>query len=220
MKYISILIFLSIIATGLAQKNSELLEGARINYPFGVGPFIFAKAGVNAADVREGIKNGVAMSPLPDFGVTGYIPFNEESKIGATIDIAYSTYAYQKKLHGDEGNPWIDKFHYFTISPSIHVWGFLLGLGLGIPLGGEYDKQNLELKSDYMSFMVELRIGAMIPIVESDFGRLNILIMGGYFLTGQFTEQFAKSGYIGGEGFNTHPASLGLGINYIFNIPD
>ncbi len=218
MKLLSVFVFFLLLGTTLAQKNIEEIE--KINYPFGVGPFIFAKAGVNAADVKQGIKNGVAISPLPDFGVTGYIPFNDESKIGATIDLAYSTYAYEKKYYGDEGNPWTDKFHYFTIAPNLHVWGFLVGFGLGFPLGGEIDKNAREVKSNDLEFMFELRVGAMIPIIESNFGRLNILIMGSYFLTGQFTNQFARDFYIGGEGYNTHPASLGLGINYIFNLTE
>jgi hypothetical protein len=213
-KLLTIFLFLILASNvGMAQKDEAGIETLKINYPYGVGPFVLFKGGVNSSEVPEGIKNGVAFIPMPDIGVTGYIPFTDDAKTGLAVDLAYCTYGYELKATFKEDEPSTLTFNYLTFGPSFHVSGFLVGFNFGIPLGGNIEAFNgseSDINSEDLATMVELRLGAMIPLVESQTGRLNLLLMGGYFLTGQYKED--------NSGFNTHPASLGLGLNYIFNV--
>jgi hypothetical protein len=178
----------------------------------GVGAFLSLKGGVNAAEVPNGIKNGFVFNGIPDFGLTGYLPFSKTSTVGISLDLAYNTYAYKFKYPAYEETI---KVSYFGIGPSLNASGFLLGLNIGIPLSAslEGDFSGSPDTENYATF-VEIRIGGMIPVYEDKTGILNINLMGGYFLTGQENTDKTNTD----DKYNPHPASISFGISYLFNI--
>ncbi|MFA6570646.1 MAG: hypothetical protein WCT77_05355 [Bacteroidota bacterium] len=185
------------------------------NFPMGVGPFISLKGGVNAASVPNGVKNDFAFNPLPDFGVTGYFPLTDKSQFGIAADLAYSTYAFGTKLTNDVTNKTAYRVSYLSLAPNLYVSGFIIGFNFGLPLNGKAKNTNYisetDIKTDDLAFLVEIHIGGMIPLFYNETGRLNLILQGGYALTGLYNDN---------RDFNPHPASASVGIGYIFNIMD
>lgn len=178
-----------------------------------IGPFITGKGGVNTIDPPQGIKNGFAVVPMPDFGVSVLIPFAPNGQTGALIDLAYSSYGYQLKLYGNEDVNWVERFSFFNIGPNFYFSGFTVGLNLGFPIGGKISESKLrpsaDIKSEDMAMMLELKIGAMLEMVNTSAGSLNFIIQGGYTLSGLYKAESLK--------FNPQPAQLSLGLNFLFN---
>jgi hypothetical protein len=187
------------------------------NYPIGIGPFLMLKAGTNAASIPEGYKTGVVLNGLPDFGVSAYFPVSKTSAVGAVVDLGYSTYAFgERRVIGDEeGDLYKYQFSYLTLSPSLYLSSFLIGLDVGIPMSGALitDDDDFEVNTDNIATMLEVHIGGMIPVVENRDGRLNILLRGGYMLTGVFDNLDDSS-----DKYNPKAATLGFGLNYYFNL--
>lgn len=207
-KYFMVLIILISANTMFAQEN----------FPMSAGLFVSIKGGVNAADVPKGVKNGFAFNSMPDIGANFYLPLAEKNRIGLTLDLAYTSYFFQMKYTGDEDNPWVTQSNYFTLSPALDLYGFIIGFNFGLPLSISSDKDFVDknLDKDNLNFATEIKLGGLIPVFYNETGRLNIIIMAGYFLTGQYD----KTDNIPGlrDGFNTHPASLSFGLNYMFNV--
>jgi hypothetical protein len=81
-----------------------------------------------------------------------------------------------------------DRINYFAITPGIKISMFHFGLNIGLPLGGTHitpdstsdysseDKENLIL-------MIEPRIGAIFPLMDSEIGWLGLTLNAGYSLS-------------------------------------
>ncbi len=196
--------------------RAEELSPAR-NYPYGIGAYVMAKAGVNAKNTPNGVQNGVLFNGIPDFGLTSYIPLAENGKLGISADLGYTTYAYDLKPTGNEDNRWSTYLHYLTIGPSLNISGFIVGFNFGLPLSGKITYNNsttkdFDIESDDMAMVVELRLGGVIPVYSNANGRLTLNIEGGYALTG-----VAKN-YQYGDKYNPQPAKVSLGMGYLFNL--
>lgn len=182
-----------------------------------IGPFITGKGGVNTIDPPQGIKNGFAVVPLPDFGVSTLIPFIPNGQTGALIDLSYSSYAYQLKMYGNEDVNWVDRFSYFNIGPSFYFSGFTAGLNLGFPMGGSIGESKLlpqkDIKSEDMAMLLEVKLGALLELLNTPTGSLNFIIQGGYVLSGLY-----KTEVISFNSLNPQPAQLSLGLNFLFNV--
>ncbi|MFC2131465.1 hypothetical protein ACFLSQ_08520 [Bacteroidota bacterium] len=180
------------------------------NYPISVGPFIGLKGGVNAADIPWGSKNGFAFNTMPEIGVTGYLPFVEDAFFGGAVDLAYSTSGFLMK-YGELKHT--HQYNYFNFSPYLYASGFTLGLNFGIPLGGTISSSNNDedVDSDDMATLIDVRLGGMIDVYANETGRLNIIIVGSYSLSGLLNKEY------GGE-YNYHPGQMYIGLNYMFNL--
>lgn len=208
MKRIIFIVFLLIALPVLAEDDFIPMKGF-----IKVGPFITGKGGVNTIDPPQSFKNGFAVVPLPDFGVSVFFPFTPNDQTGAVLDLAYSSYAYQLKIYANEDVNWVERFSYFNIGPSFYFSGFTAGLNIGIPMGGQIsESKNLpqsDIKSEYMAMLFELKIGAMLELVNTPVGSLNFIIQGGYALSNLYKSESLR--------FNPQPAQLSLGLNFLFN---
>jgi len=139
----------------------------------------------------------------------------DKSQFGIAADLAYSTYAYDMK--NTTGIEYVSttQISYFTLSPNIFIYGFTAGLNFGIPLSGTTKSSitEVDIKTEDLSIFVEFRVGGMIPLYYDDFGRVNLIIQLGYFLTEQSKEDYSFS-------YNFHPASGAIGVSYLFNLSD
>jgi hypothetical protein len=193
-------------------------------YPFGAGLFVAAKAGVNTLDSPDGIKNAYTFSSMPDIGAQIYVPFGTETNLGATLDFAYLNHGYKMHVWNDKEDNWSDKLSYFSISPNIHISGFLIGMNIGIPLSASSDiaanhKYFYEYSSDSLGLMLDIHVGALVPIVKTEFGRLNLYVQAEYPLSGVFKNDlvFSNPSVSTTKSFNIQPVALKFGLSYIFN---
>jgi len=194
-------------------------------HPMGIGPFFNYSIGINANDVPKGRQNGLALNNIPDFGLTYYLPFSKTSNVGLSVDLAYITYSYiQKNFYS--GKEWNHHFHYFEFNPSFNFSNFLLGFNFDFPLSA--DIEGADIASSKLSTLVGIKIGGLFELYSSETGRINLFIEGNYTFTGVF-KNFAKDDpmishapyefpEIPNDSFNTKPASVGIGFNYIFNL--
>ena len=85
------------------------------NFSMGVGPIIGYKIGINAADIEQGTKNGVAQANIPDFGAEFYMPFSKDNTLGLIIDATYANNQYLLKACSGE---FTERFQYFAIGAN------------------------------------------------------------------------------------------------------
>ncbi|OGU11652.1 MAG: hypothetical protein A2X61_07215 [Ignavibacteria bacterium GWB2_35_12] len=196
---------------------------AQLNYPLSAGPFLSAKAGYNTSYSPWERKNLFAFNGLPDFGFSFYIPASDEFKLGLLADLSLSTYAYQVKGMSSD-TKFTLKYSYFTLCPGFHYSGIYAGLNLGLPVFADY---GVKLETSKLNILAEVRLGGIIPIIEDETGRVNILFHCGYMLTGIYKD-FVKddpllhhfppdSSQNFTNEFNPHTISFSLGLNYMFN---
>jgi hypothetical protein len=190
----------------------EYREG-RGNYSMGFGPMVAYKLGINAADPPQGIKNGVGTAGMPDLGISYYLPLNPDDKMGLFVDAAYASYAYIQKFDGSSTD-WTDRFTYLAFGPNFYISGFTIGLNIGIPLSGErvFSDRTMEIQSSTLATMFEFKVGGHFTLNESELGRLNLFLNGSYQINGQYTDDLNLGA------INYHPASLQVGLSYIFNM--
>ncbi len=180
------------------------------------GPSILAKAGVNAGDIPTGTKTGVNFNSLPDLGVTLKFMFSKETSIGFVADLEYASYSYQMKLNegASDNNTLITQAQYISFAPSLYLSGLTLGAAFGFPSalstklvsGTEVPNVGAD---NLTSPSVEVRLGAMIPVMTADIGQLNVVLRGGYMLTGMDSDS---------DQYNPKVASGALGINFLFDL--
>ncbi|MBX3044932.1 MAG: hypothetical protein KIT33_09725 [Candidatus Kapabacteria bacterium] len=209
-RLLAILVLFSAFSINSIAQSPEFARESN-NYLMGIGPVIGFKMGVNAAEVPDGVKNGVAAAAMPDFGAQFYMPFDPENKMGLIIDAVYANYPYLLKTGGAELT---DRFQYFGLGANFFLSGFTVGFNFGFPLGGERSTPagELEIDAAQLNTMIEFRIGGNFTLNESNFGRLVLFINAGYQINGQYTDEMNQGTY------NPHPASLQLGLGYILNL--
>jgi len=83
-----------------------------------------------------------------------------------------------------------NKYRYLSIRPAVSFGGFFIGAGLGIPLGSTIIQGDqlatyapVEGSTSDMNMLIEARIGLSIPLLQSDFGELHIMLAGSYGFT-------------------------------------
>lgn len=208
-------------------------------YEMGLGAHLRLKAGVNTASIPEGEKTFTTFNGIPDFGATFYVPFDKENNIGAIFEAGYLTNSYGQRFLAAGLLPDIDatvKLNYIGISPNISLGVFSLGMELGIPVGGSISVPGFEtsflgqkfttpdttvsIKSDSMAVLVGLRAGVAIPLMQDENGRLNLVILGSYALTGA-VKNFSETDINGrplSDSYNPKPVSLSIGVSYLFSL--
>ncbi len=149
--------------------------------------------------------------------------------ISASLGLGLESRATKYHWYNDNLLWEIRRVNYFAVTPGFQFSAFYLGVNLGFPMGGartwqlgDGDREReVELKSDTDSllFMVEPRIGAVIPVLDDDIGWLGVTIMAGYN-TSDLSE---KPDFLPAESINrptvTQTASFQLGVTWQFAIP-
>ncbi|MDA3842746.1 MAG: outer membrane beta-barrel protein [Candidatus Kapabacteria bacterium] len=157
----------------------------------------------------------------------------------------YTTKPYNNDYVTDE-NTVTEKYNYFNISPSLYLGGFVIGLNIGMPMSAEaYDADNDDVSVldergyeipwdaepdmvEYLATLLEIKIGGSIPLVSNEHGKLSLNIMATYALSGLYeNEEVYKYAYDvidntsqteAKSDLNPKPASLSLGLSYLFKV--
>ena len=190
------------------------LWAADSSYAPAIGPYLALKGGVNAGSIPNGEKTGFAFNGIPDFGVTGYLPFSKSSIIGASLDLGYTTYAILSapSTNANDNNTFVAKVSYFTIVPTFDAGALTVGICFGFPMNSTATNNSGSISvsngTDSLGTIIEIRLGGMIPLVNAQLGRLDLLIQAGYMVTGMSSSSSTSN--------NPHAASISLGLNYLF----
>jgi len=194
-----------------ASAQSEFIRETD-NYKMGVGPIIGYKMGVNASDVQDGTKNGVAPATMPDFGAQFYMPLDPDNKMGLIIDAIYANYPFMLKTPNENHY----NYNFIGLGANFFLSGFTVGFNLGLPLGGTYTVNNIEGKDDasMLNTMFEFRVGGNFTLNESNTGRFVLFINLGYQINGLYSDMTQ----LGQGPYNPHPASIQLGLGYLINM--
>lgn len=193
-------------------------------YPMSIGPELSYKFGISTVTTPLGRKNGLGFSKIPDVGLAYYLPMSQNYNLGLLTNISYSNYSYIIKNANISSDDYAFHHSYLVISPNFYARGVILGFGIGIPLGANYD--GVEIKTSTMKTMVELKLGGEFPLYEDETGRLNFFVLGHYMLSDIF-DNFVKNDPLKNilatdEPINTkhnpRTASINLGFNFVFNL--
>ena len=111
-------------------------------------------------------------------------------------------------------------YRYLSLRPQLNLGSFLIGFGVGIPLGctvlisNAISTQTATITSGDMDFLIEARAGLSIPVLQNDDGELRILLGGAYGFT-----RILKSSIGADHAVNNGPlATISAGVSYLFTL--
>ncbi|MGC9077573.1 MAG: hypothetical protein ACP5I9_02315 [Candidatus Kapaibacteriota bacterium] len=177
-----------------------------------VGVYITGKGCVNTVDPPQGVKNDFQLSKMPDLGLKFSYRFEGTSNTKIFGEISYLSAYMKYKLYNNSSVNWVNEFHYINFGVGFEFSNFLISMNLGLPSSGKWSTSlgySNELAKEDMNTMLQLRVGAIIPIVKDNTGDLNFLIHADYFLVGALSQD---------SNYNPRIVSLSLGLNYMFNL--
>lgn len=224
---------------GKASIKTEVAEGWKTGIVFNVPP-------------------DFGVSLLVPFGKHTNIGF------GLDFGLANYGYQFRPENDPRDSVTVVARYSYINLFPHLNLGGFTVGLNFGFVNGsrartvldsaasivGTFSIDSSSGRDTvvftngspdfgagplaYMASMVEVRVGGAIPVVTSDFGRLDVLIQAGYSLSGLFTDyrNYEGSYPINAidparprqrslqpqESLNPHIVSLSLGLCYRFRL--
>jgi hypothetical protein len=195
-----------------------------------LGPTLAVKGTVNTVAPGTGLKTGFALNNMPDIGLTTRLMPAKDLGIGFLLDIESTGYGYivrpENEDFANDSNTYLTRHSYITIAPSLYLGGLTLGVGIMLPtnrttatvsgnelIGGFIGEQQA-------SPALEVRLGAMIPVIRSKFGDLTFNIRGTYMLDGHFTTEVPSYPGTFLTTSNPQSASLSLGLTYLFHVVD
>lgn len=191
-----------------------------------LGPTLAAKGTVNTVAPGTGLKTGFAFNSMPDIGLTTRMMFARDMSLGLALDVELTGYGYLTRPENEDlatdANTIIARHSYLTIAPSFYLGGLMLGVGIALPTGqtGESIDGSLPYTPDgtQASPVLEARIGAMVPLMRSKSGDLNLTIRGSYMLGGHYTADVRPYFVPMTPTSNPQSAGLSLGFTYLFHV--
>lgn len=207
--------------------------------PMAVGVFVAGKASTNVSTAKVLFDNSFAVAPVSDFGVTGYIPLSKRKNMGVLLDVGMSSYSYTEKLKSDpskEDSAFTHKYSYLTIGPSFTASYITFGFNLGLPMGvirkngsgteittidgfrtltsSQIDTTVYSDEKDNLKTTLEIRVGAMVPVLKTSLGRLNVFANAGYMISNILKDEYFKLPSL--KDANPSIFSFSIGVNFLF----
>lgn len=189
-----------------------------------VGPSVAVRGTVNTADPGNGLKTGFGFNSMPDLGLTTRVLFSSESSLGITLDIDATGYSYIMRPENEDlasdANTYRMHHSCITIAPSLYLSGLQLGIGYSLfngQTGKTLDDRQTWTPGTQASSVLEARIGAMVPVMRSKTGDLNLIIRASYMLDGHYTTD-VQTYPLAINTTNPQSAGVSLGLNYIFHV--
>lgn len=200
-------------------------------FPPEVGLSIGYKCAVNGFPNPQGRKNGMAFNNVPDIGITSYIPLDFVYNLGLYIDVGYNTNTFLMKYNYDpDSEKYLTqdrmRFSYVSISPTFSHCGFKFGFNIGFPISADWE--GLNINTDKLKNVIELKVGYTYPLYYDRVGRLNIFLNATYSFNGIY-DNFVKNdplknivpamgNQIITNYYNPRPAGIQVGFNFLFNL--
>ncbi|MCX6147312.1 MAG: hypothetical protein NTW25_08700 [Candidatus Kapabacteria bacterium] len=212
MKKIIIILFLSITAI-FAQESKTLF----------VGPFISESAGMNIVTSPEGRKSGLAISEVPNFGLTVVAPLNRGTDFSFVLDLAYSNQPFQIK-NASTGEKFNHQISYIAISPYLNFEGLLFGFNFGFPQSAN---NGSKIDVGIIKTLTEVKFGGNFNLFSDESGTVNASVLvsmmlnetyNSFELNDPLKDKMPKPFVLKvTDEYNPRIASLTFSINYLFN---
>lgn len=211
-RFLYIFILMFSLSSGILMAQSLLL-----------GPELGIKMGKNYAPEMIERENILKFNQMPDIGINAFWQFSDEYSSGIGAKLAYFSYSYS--INTKSYGKFDFDYSYATLSPFVNIKNIILGFTFGIPLKGSVIG---DIPSENLRFMSEFNFGYSIPLLKEFDSSLNLNIMAGVMLTNMFYD-FPNNDPlrntipiiapdIASDKFNHRAISIGIGLNYLFNV--
>jgi len=209
--------FVVILSMGLASvtsAQSRLVQAGVTDLK--AGPLFTGGGTVNAGDVAGGTKT----SPCGAFSGGALFDFSYTSNVGFDLGVVYDAryINFHNAINTAAGVTY--SFGYLALRPELRFSGFLIGVGLGLPVGtnavGSGGAVSPSIATRDMNALFEGRLGGTVELMQSDLGTLNFTAEASY----AFSRPIINSWFNGADNTkNNGPlATLEVGINYLFDL--
>jgi|GEM_PF-1526458 len=197
------------------------------------------------AAMTIGAPNSLKVEPRFAYRLGADATYPLTTGISATLGLGLDSRATEMYHYNQEELYEIARVNYFSITPGFAFRTFWLGLNMGIPAGGgrtlnlneetdlDFDEESPLYNNPFLqapferdtaglafplkpNFMLEPRIGARIPVMESESGWLGVDVSLGYTLNELFER---SSDHPGDSDADYHMPSIHVGLSYKFGIP-
>ena len=182
-------------------------SGSRATSGFSAG--VFVEGGLSHSfNGQEGFESGGGgfvisrvspeqMSPVFSFRAGALLVYPFDPTISATLALGLDQRGlkatFDERIFVPDTLPLrtnerTERLSYFAITPGIKISMFHFGLNIGLPLGGTHiapdstEEYNAEDKKNLI-LMIEPRIGAIFPLMDTESGWLGLSLNAGYALT-------------------------------------
>lgn len=191
---------------------------------FEVGPYFTAGAAIFAGEVQEGEKTGMQFAYTG--GVLGIYELSKS--FGVSLGLGYQSRPiyFRNESSADKGE-WTTGLTYISIQPGIKFSSFMVGVDINMPNAAQVEYKasepaNVSSTTDVpekdLGTVIDIRLGALIPLTQSVTSELNFFIQGAFGLTDAIKNQkFLVGDNIGDD--RTYPVgTLQGGLCYTFSL--
>src|ERR1700733_3738606 len=226
MKTFTVLAFCLVVFGLTSSARSQAALGSDSWKNVTLGPMFMAGASANAGSVSNGTKTD-AVDFSWSVGALAAFPFSPN--LGLQVGLCYDTRAVGFHDQATTDTSIGYSFQYFSIRPEFRIGDFLIGLGLGIPVGTTTTPSNdatalnksQTLGSSNMKTLLEVRIGAAIPVIQADNGNQLKFIVDASYDFSQIADKslLPNDNNTQNNTDNNGPyGTLQLGFAYMFNL--
>jgi hypothetical protein len=143
---------------------------------FCVGGLVSAKGNINTGTI-EGCENKPVFG-MGDAGGSVSVLFG---KIGLVFNVMYSTGGFSRYPYDDESFVSTNTYHHLVFNPNLYLGWLILGINLWKPLSNtKTSPEGNVTEHEDIEPLREMIIGAMIPVFQNRYTRLNVDIRAGY----------------------------------------
>jgi hypothetical protein len=186
------------------------------------GEFVSAGECFNTGAVSVGVES------LPGFafsaGVDAGFPLTRD--ISLSVALGYDARHINFEQIGYSPSEVNYNFNYIAIRPELSYSGLLIGVGIGLPVSSGVDGPGTNgspanLGTSDMNILIELRLGACIPLLRTASGVLDLTVDGSYALTQIASSELTPAGATKtpATSLNNGPlVTAELGLQYLFDL--
>jgi hypothetical protein len=219
----AIIAVFSLNSTLFAQSRNDSTNWKDIT----LGPLIMPGASTNAGNVATGGKSQTMLFSW-SAGLVSCFPLTPNFAIQLSACYDSRGVGFYDPANSDNFANY--KFNYFSIRPELRLGAFLIGLGIGIPVGADTTSGGnvhpTTVGSTNMNLLLEARVGATSPLFTAENGSvLRFLISASYGLT-QIIDNSSDQGQSLQPSFGVNDktkyngpfGTIQLGFAYEFNL--
>ena len=199
-----------------SNAQSEFVQGQDGLMDLKAGPLFTAGTSVNAGDVATGSKTSPGFAYTPG----ALIDFTYTRNVGFDLGVVYDarTINFHDQTNTNLGVDYT--FGYISLRPELRFDGFLIGVGLGLPVSVNTSASggaaNPTIHTGDVKALFEGRIGGNIELLQTQAGTLNLLVEASY----AFSKNLESSWFHGGDATrNNGPlVTTEAGLCYLFDL--
>jgi hypothetical protein len=185
---------------------------------FVLGPAVEAGGSIWTGSVATNFKTSQEFSF--EGGLMAYYSTNES--FAFTMGLAYDSRAVNFHYYNDATIADNLTLGYFFLQPGLKFKDFTLGLGIGLPMtiSDAATSGGPALTTSNAATIIEIRLGASVPIIQSDGGEFRFIVDASYPFTNTFNNLTLTEGPATGTPYKTDgpTATLRAGFSYLFTL--